>query len=183
VAVSPPVFADKKGEPAESGVVVRIDPTQGGHGVGPVPADVDGEMRGIVAIVGWDDALVFCNGGPPVPNGVEQLVLTPSGNVTAVVHHGDIPVLVFDVTDIEDENDFFEKCASGELEPFATGTVKQRPIINATATAVNFKVKSSGVVSDGFGRDWTLHAFIKERFVFSESEAQVLTQWVKLTLL
>lgn len=179
----PPVSAEKSGEPAESGVVLRFDPAQGGHGVGPVTTDVAGEMRRIVVIVGFDDALVFCNDGPTVPNGVEQVALPPSGNFAAVVHNGDIPVLVFDVTDVDDEADFFEKCAAGDLEPLATGTVKQRPIINGTATAVNFKVKSSGVVTDGADRDWKLQAFIKVRDVVDEPEPQVLIEWVKLTLL
>lgn len=180
--VSSPASADKPAEPESSGVVVRSDAI-GGHGVGPATADVGGEDRRLLVIVGWDDSLVFCNGGPPVFNGVQQVVATPSGNVTTVVHNGDVPVLVFDVTDVTSEEDFFISCGSGDLAPLATGTVKQRPIIAVTDSAVNFKVKSRGVVTDAAGRDWTLQMLIKERYVFESEESQVLTEWVKLTLL
>jgi len=178
----PPVSADKPAEPAESGVVQRFD-TIGGHGVGPVMTDVGGTMLPILVIVGWDDATTFCTFGPPVFNGVEQNTFTPSGNVSIVVHNSDVPILVFDVSAAASEEEFFEKCATGEIVPLATGTAKQRPIINVTDSALNFKVKTRGVVTDASGQDWTMQAFIKERAVFSEPEPQVLNEWVTLTAL
>lgn len=182
VLIATPVSADKPAEPAESGVVQRFD-TIGGHGVGPVMTDVGGMMLPILVIVGWDDATTFCTGGPPVFNGVEQDVFSPSGNLTVVVHNSDAPVLVFDVSDAVSEDDFFAKCAAGDIGPLATGTVKQRPIITIGDSAVNFKVKSRGEVTDATGQVWTLQAFIKERFIFADDDSQVLTEWVKLTAL
>jgi hypothetical protein len=90
---------------------------------------------------------------------------------------------VFDVSDAVSEDDFFEKCADGEIAPLATGTAKQRPIINETESAVNFKVKTRGVVTDTTGQEWTLQSFIKFREVFGAEEPQVLNEWVKLTTL
>jgi hypothetical protein len=182
LVASPTVSADKPAEPAESGVVQRFD-TIGGHTVGPVMTDVGGMMLPILVVVGWDDAVTLCTGGAPVFNGVEQDVFAPSGNLTVVVHNSDAPVLVFDVSDAVSEDDFLAKCAAGEIVPLATGTVKQRPIINETARALNFKVKSRGEVTDATGQDWTLQAFIKVRDVFGEPEPQVFNQWVKLTTL
>jgi hypothetical protein len=180
--VSPPVSADKPAEPAESGVVQRFD-TRGGHGVGPVLADVGGEMLPILVIVGWDDAVTYCTDGPPVLNGVEQNVSSPSGNFSIVVHNSDVPILVFDVSDADDENDFFEKCAAGDIVPLAIGTAKQRPIIGFTDRAVNFKVKTRGVVTDLNGQDWTMQAFFKVRDVFGAEEPQVSNEWVTLKAL
>lgn len=180
--VASPVAGGKSAEPAESGVVIRFD-TIGGHGVGPVMTDVGGTMLPILVVVGFDDATTLCTGGPPVFNGVEQNTLSPSGNVSVVVHNSDVPVLVFDVSDAVSEEDFFAKCATGEIVPLATGTAKQRPIINVTDTAVNFKVKTRGVVTDASGQDWTMQSFIKERSVSGEAESQVLNEWVKLTAL
>jgi len=182
LVASSPVSADKPAEPAESGVVERFD-TIGGHTVGPVMTEVGGTMLPILVVVGFDDAVTLCTGGPPVFNGVEQDVFAPSGNVTVVVHNGDVPVLVFDVSDAVSEGDFFAKCAAGEIVPLASGTVKQRPIISSTETAGNFKVKSRGEVTDAAGRDWLLQAFVKVREVVGEQEPQVVNEWVKLTTL
>lgn len=178
--VASPAVADKKSEPANSGVVERFD-TLGGHGVGPVLVDVGGVMLPIFVQVGWDDSIVLCTGGPPVFNGVEQDVSAPSGNVGIVVHNADVPVLVFDVSSVASEEEFIEACASGDLVPLAQGTVKQRPIINFTEDAVNFKVKSRGAVTDVTGQDWTLQAFIKVHDVFATPETEVLVEWVTLT--
>jgi hypothetical protein len=178
--VASPAVAEKKSEPANSGVVERFD-TIGGHTVGPVLVDVEGVMLPIFVVVGWDDSTVFCTGGPPVFNGVEQDVIAPSGNLHIVVHNEDIPVLVFDVSSVADEDEFLAACGAGDLLPLAEGTVKQRPIINVTEDAVNFKVKSRGVVTDATGQDWTLQAFIKERDVFAAPEPQVLNEWITLT--
>ncbi len=183
MAMPSPASADKKGEPAESGVVLRFDPTIGGHGVGPVSADVNGEDRRLVAIIGWDDPVAFCSGGPPVFNGVEQVVLSPSGNTTIVVHNGDVPVLVFDVTDVADEDAFFFECAEGTLVPLATGTVKQRPIIHVDDAGVTQKIKSTGVVTDSLDREWKLQVFVKATTVFAAPDSDVERQWIKLTLL
>jgi hypothetical protein len=183
VLAAPPASADKPGEPAESGIVFRFDPAIGGHFVGPVDTDVGGTTLPILAVFGWDDPVTLCTGGPPVFNGVIQVVPTPSGNFSQVVHNGDIPVLVFDVSAATSEPDFIAKCASGEIAPLATGTAKQRPIINETDSAFNFKVKSQGTVTDATGQDWAMQAFIKERGVFGEPEPQVLTEWVTLRAL
>ena len=184
MAVSSPASADKKGEPAESGVVLRFDPTQGGHGVGPVTVDVAGEDRRLVAIFGWDNAVEFCTGSPPVFNGVEQVALPPSGSYHVVVHNSDVPVLVFDVTDVTDQQEFFQGCASGALVPLATGTAKQRPIINGDDSIQTLKIKSMGVVTDSLDRDWKLQAFVKENIVFGPPfESEVQSEWIRLTLL
>ena len=182
LVASPPVSADKPAEPAESGVVERFDAI-GGHTVGPVMTDVGDTMLPILVVVGWDSATTLCTGGPPVFNGVEQNVSSPSGNFSIVVHNSDVPVLVFDVSTAESEDDFFAKCADGEIVPLATGTAKQRPIINVTDSAVNFKVKTRGVVTDASGQDWTMQSFIKVRDVFGAEEPQVLNEWVTLTAL
>ena len=178
----PPASADKTAEPAESGVVERFDAI-GGHQVGPVMTDVGGVMLPILVVVGWDDAVTYCTDGPPVFNGVEQDTVTPSGNLTVVVHNSDIPILVFDVSAAVSEEDFFEKCAAADIVPLATGTAKQRPIINVTASAINFKVKTRGVVTDAAGQDWTMQAFLKFREVFGAEDLQVLNEWVTLTAL
>jgi hypothetical protein len=183
VLAASPALADKPGEPAESGIVFRFDPAIGGHFVGPVPTDVGGTTLPIVVAFGWDDPVTLCTGGPPVFNGVFQGVPTPSGNFTGVTHNGDVPVLVFDVSAATSEPDFIAKCASGEIEPLATGTAKQRPITNETDSALNFKVKSQGTVTDATGQDWAMQAFIKVRDVFGEPEPQVLTEWVTLRAL
>ena len=177
VAASPAV-AEKKSEPANSGVVERFE-TLGGHSVGPVLVDVGGTTLPIFVQVGWNDSVAFCTGQPPVVNGVQQTVASPSGNVTIVVHNEDIPVLVFDVSGVANEEEFQEKCGSGDLLPLAQGTVKQRPIINITEDAVTVKVKSRGVVTDTTGQDWTLQTFIKGDFATPEPE--ISAEWVKLT--
>ena len=179
VMVASPASADKSGEPAESGIVFRFDPAIGGHFVGPVMTDVGGVTLPILAVFGWDDALTLCNDGPPVFNGVFQGVPSPSGNFSGVTHNNDVPVLVFDVSGVVSEEDFFAKCAAGEIGPLATGTAKQRPTVSETETATNFKVKSQGVVTDASEQDWKLQAFIKVRDL-GESQPQVLTEWVKL---
>jgi hypothetical protein len=182
LVASPPVSADKPAEPAQSGVVERFD-TIGGHTVGPVMTDVGGAMLPILVVVGWDDAVTLCTGGPPVFNGVQQSVSSPSGNLSVVVHNSDVPILVFDVSAAESEADFIAKCAAGQIVPLAIGTAKQRPIINETDSAVNFKVKTGGVVTDASGQDWTMQSFIKVRDVFGEEEPQVLNEWVTLRAL
>ena len=182
VVASPPAFADKPAEPAESGVVHRVDDPVGFHRISPVLTDVGGETLPIFVVVGWENAATFCGGGPPVPNGVEQVTEAPSGNVSTLVHNSDIPVLVFDVSKADDEEDFFSKCAAGVIVPFATGTAKQRPIINQTENVVSFKAKTRGVVTDTTGQEWTMQSFIKLRVVGAE-EPEALSQWVKLTAL
>jgi hypothetical protein len=182
MAASSPAAAGKKGEPAESGVVSRIEPAIGGHLVGPVTADVNGDDRRLLAVFGWESAIQFCTGGPPVFNGVIQVVETMSGNFTEVVHNGDIPVLVFDVTDVDSELEFIDSCATGELEPLATGTAKQRPIITGNETGLTVKIKSQGIVTDSFGREWKLQAFLKENIVFAPFQSDVQSEWIKLTL-
>jgi hypothetical protein len=179
LVASPPVSAGKPAEPAESGVVQRFDAI-GGHTVGPVMTDVGGEMLPIVVQVGWDDAVTLCTGGPPVFNGVEQVVSSPSGNLSVVVHNSDVPILVFDVSAAESVEDFIAKCAAGEIVPLATGTAKQRPIIHETRSAFGFKVKTRGVVTDATGQDWTMQSFINIREVFGAEEPQVFNEWVTL---
>jgi hypothetical protein len=185
VSAAPPASAAKPAEPAESGVVQRFDPleTQGGHQVGPLMTEVGGDMLPILVVVGWDDAETYCAGGPPVFNGVEQVVVAPSGNVSIVVHNSNIPILVFDVSSADNEEDFFEKCAAGEILPLATGTATQRPIIHQTESAANVKAKTRGVVTDATGQRWTMQAFTKFRVDFGAQELQVLNEWVKLTAL
>jgi len=172
--------AEKKSEPATSGVVERFD-TLGGHSVGPVLVDVGGETLPIFVQVGWDDSVAFCTGQPPVFNGVEQDTFSPSGNLSIVVHNADVPVLVFDVSSVATEEEFLEACGSGDLQPLAQGTVKQRPIINFTEDAANIKVKSRGIVTDVTGQDWTLQSFLKVHDVFATPETDVLVEWVTLT--
>ncbi len=182
IVASPPASADKPTEPAESGVVQRFD-TIGGHTISPVLTDVGGTMLPIFVVVGWDDAVTFCAGGPPVFNGVEQNVSSPSGNFSIVVHNSDVPVLVFDVSAVASEADFLAKCAAGEIVPLATGTAKQRPILHITDSAFSIKVKTRGVVTDASGQDWTMQSFLKVREVFGEEEPQVLNEWVTLKAL
>jgi len=184
MAVSSPASAGKKGEPAESGVVSRTDPAIGGHVVGPVTTDVNGVDRTLLAVFGWNDANQLC-AEPPVENGVIQVVETPSGNFTDVVHNGDIPVLVFDVTDVASEElFFFLLCVTEQLEPLATGTAKQRPIITGNDTGLTIKIKSQGVVTDSLDREWKLQAFLKENVVFGPPfQSDVQSEWIKLTLL
>ena len=176
--VASPAVADKKSEPENSGVVERFE-TLGGHSVGPLLVDVGGTTLPIFVQVGWDDSVAFCTGQPPVVNGVQQTVASPSGNVTIVVHNEDIPVLVFDVSGVANEEEFREQCGSGDLLPLAQGTVKQRPIINVTEDAVIVKVKSRGVVTDVTGQDWMLQSFLKGDFATPEPE--IFVEWVKLT--
>jgi hypothetical protein len=176
--VASPAVADKKSEPANSGVVERFE-ALGGHSVGPLLVDVGGTVLPIFVQVGWDNSVAFCTGQPPVVNGVQQTVVSPSGNMTFVVHNGDIPVLVFDVSSVASEEEFFEKCGSGDLLPLAQGTVKQRPIVNFTKDSVIVKVKSRGVVTDVTGQDWTLQSFLKGNFATPEPE--ILVEWIKLT--
>ena len=109
LVASPSASADKPAKPAESGVVQRKDAI-GGHPVGPVMTDVGGTMLPILVVVGWDDAVELCTDMRPVINGVEQIVLAPSGNSSVVVHNSDAPVLVFDVSAAKDEEDFIAKC-------------------------------------------------------------------------
>ena len=118
-------------------------------------------------------------------NGVGQVVVAPSGHVSTVVHNSDIPIVVFDVSDADSEEDFFEKCAAGEIVPLATGTAKQRPIVHETDSAANVKAKTRGVVTDANGQRWTMQAFSKARVDFAapEPEVQVLKEWVTLTAL
>src|SRR6056297_862525 len=174
MAVSSPASADKKGEPAESGIVFR-NPAIGGHAVGPVVTDVGGQDLPILVVFGWDDAVTLCEEGPSVFNGVFQGVPSPSGNFTGVTHNEDVPVLVFDVSDAKSEEDFNEKCSKKEIVPLATGTAKQRPIFNETGSAFNLHIKSQGVVTDESEQEWKLQAFLQVREVFGEPEPQVLT--------
>ena len=91
-----------------------------------------------------------------------------------------------DKADIEFPNDLLVELDRMEFFVYETGETvkaKQRPIINVTDSALNFKVKTRGVVTDASGQDWTMQAFIKERAVFSEPEPQVLNEWVTLTAL
>jgi hypothetical protein len=182
VPAAPPAYADKPAVPAESGVVERGNAI-GGHQVGPVITDVGGEMRPILVVVGWDDAVTYCSGRPPVFNGVGQVVVAPSGNVSTVVHNSDIPILVFDVSGAASDEDFFEKCADGKIVPLATGTAKQRPIIHQTDSAATVKANTRGVVTDATGQDWTMQAFTKFRVDFGTEERQVLNEWVTLNAL
>jgi hypothetical protein len=177
LVASSPVSADKPAEPSESGIVHRLD-TTGGHVVGPVLTDVGGTELPIVVVVGWDDAVTLCTGGPPVFNGVEQAVATPAGNLTVIVHNSDIPVLVFDVSAADDEDDFIAKCAAEEIVPLATGTAKQRPIIHASDDGAIIKVKTRGVVTDDGGQDWTMQSFLREEA--GPAGFQVLDEWVTL---
>lgn len=185
-ALVSPAEAAKKSEPANTGVVERLD-TIGGHVIEPIPVDVGGTTLPILTVIGWDSALdddgdgfgAFCADQPPVFNGVEQFVATPSGNVHVVVHNADIPVLLFDVTGVDSPEDFIAKCIAGDIEPLAQGTVKQRPIINADDDGVTIKVKSRGVVTDTGGQEWQLQAFYREAFDFSSAEG-VVTSWVSL---
>ena len=128
-------------------------------------------------------AVTLCTGGPPVFNGIQQNVFSPSGNFSAVVHNSDIPILVFDVSAAESEADFIAKCAAGEIVPLATGTAKQRPIIHETNSAFGVKVKTRGVVTDATGQDWTMQSFINIREVFGAEEPQVFNEWVTLKAL
>ena len=182
VPAAPPAFADKPAAPAESGVVERGNAI-GGHQVGPVITDVGGEMLPVLVVVGWDDAVTYCSGGPPVFNGVGQAAVAPSGRVSTVVHNSDIPILVFDVSGAASDDDFLKKCAAEEIVPLATGTAKQRPIVLETDSAVNVKAKTRGVVTDATGQDWTMQVFIKFRVDFGTEERKVLNEWVKLTAL
>jgi hypothetical protein len=182
-----PAQAAKKSEPVNTGVVERLD-TIGGHTIEPIPIDVGGEVRSVLTVVGWDAALpdedddgfgAYCADQPPVFNGVEQFLVTPSGNLTVVVHNADIPVLLFDVTGVDDEDDFLEKCSAGELEPLAQGTVKQRPIIHETDRGFTIKVKSSGVVTDTSDQQWRLQAFLRLSVDFATGE-ETVTSWITL---
>ncbi len=135
----------------------RCDPHQAG---GAQPAEEGAQTPG----VGWDSAVGFCQGGPPVFNGVLQLVETPGGTVHILVHNADVPVMLFDVTEISGPEEFFARCAAGELLPLATGQAKQRPVINEGEQTASVKVASHGVVTDVAGRDWAINAFLKEQF-------------------
>ncbi len=78
-------------------------------------------------------------------------------------HNADVPVLLFDVTGIESEAEFFEKCGSGELAALAHGEVKQRPILHFTESSFSIKVASHGTVTDADGQEWAVNAFLKVR--------------------
>jgi len=185
VPAASPASAAKPAEPAESGVVLRFDNAMGGHQFGTLMTDVGGDMLPLVVVVGWDDAVAYCTGGPPVHNGVEQVAFAPSGHATIVVHNSDAPILVFDVSGVSEE-DFFDKCASGEIVPLATGTAKGRPIIQRTESAANVKIKTRGVVTDATGQDWTMQAFTRFHVDFGDlgaEELTVLKEWVTLTAL
>ncbi len=162
VGLIPAASADKKSEPAETGVVERFD-TLGGHVVGPVLVDVDGTERAMLLAVGWDSVEAFCSGPPNVPNGVEQDVFSPSGNFTGVVHNADIPVLLFDVSAFASEDDFLAACFAGDVEAFATGPMKQRPILVGNPSGFSIKVSSHGTLSGPSG-DWAVNAFLKVVF-------------------
>lgn len=177
---APQAAANKPTEPGNSGVVERYEAI-GGHQVGPVMTDVGGTALPSLVVVGWDDAVAFCTDGPPVFNGVEQHVVSPSGNLTIVVHNSDIPILVFDVSAAVSEQDFFDKCASGDIAPLATGTANQRPILHVTDRTFSVKVKTRGVVSDPTGQDWTMQSFLQVRELVGADEAAVPKEWVKLT--
>jgi hypothetical protein len=140
-------------------------------------------MLPILVVVGWDDAVTWCTDGPPVFNGVEQVVSSPSGNLSVLVHNSDVPILVFDVSAADSAPDFFAKCATGEIVPLATGTAKQRPNIHETDSAFGFKVKTRGVVTDATGQDWTMQSFINIRQAFDAEEPQVFNEWVTLKAL
>lgn len=171
--------ADKTAEPWSSGIVERSE-ARGGHLVGPVLVDIGGAQVPMIANVGWSDPIAWCTGGPPELNGVIQRFETPSGSTFhEVVHNSDAPVLLFDVSSVASVEEFLEKCASGELAPLATGTVKQRPNINGTPTVFNFMVKSSGVVTDSGGQDWRLQMFVK--VTDSADGLRALNEWIKLT--
>lgn len=174
---APTASADKNAEPAESGVVERFE-TIGGHIVGPMITNMGGEALPIVIAIGWDDAVALCTGGPPVFNGVEQRVTTPSGNTSVVVHNDDAPVLVFDASPATSEPDFIAKCAAGEIVPLATGTVQQRPIVHETDRAFRLKVKSHGDVTDTSGQVWKLQALLQVGQSFGEHP--VVREWVTL---
>ena len=171
--------AGKPSEPANTGVVERFD-TQGGHFISPQPIEIDGEIVPVLVIVGWESIDDVC-AGPPAMNGVEQAVLSPSGNGTSVVHNEDAPVLLFDVTGIATEDEFFARCADGGVQPFAEGTVKQRPIIHNTGRSFSIKVKSQGEVTDVTGRSWKLQAFLHVQVVFDADEPETVREWIKLS--
>lgn len=187
-ALAGPAEAAKKAEPAQTGIVERLD-TIGGHVIEPTPLDVGGVTLPILTVIGWDAATAddegddgfgaHCDGQPPVFNGVEQFLETPSGNVRVVVHNADIPVLLFDVTGVNSPEEFYEACAAGELTPLAQGTVKQRPIVHADDDGFTVKVKSRGVVTDATGQDWQLQAFFRQSVDFETGDETVDT-WVTL---
>lgn len=51
-----------------------------------------------------------------------------------------------------------------------------RPIINQTGTAANFKVKTRGVVADATGQEWTMQSFIKVRDIAGREQPHVLNE-------
>jgi hypothetical protein len=160
-AVAPAAVA-KQAWPEETGIVSR-GPTSGGHTIEPKPVSVDGETRLMFTVFGWDDPITFCTDGAPVANGVEQLVSLPTGDFHLLVHNEDIPVMVFDVTEVPGPGAFFTGCAAGEIVPFATGEARQRPNIHISEDSFFAKVNSHGTVVEPDGTEWLLNARLQER--------------------
>lgn len=171
LATTAPALATKSATPETSGVISRAE-TIGGHTISPQPVSVDGETRFLFLVVGWDDPVTHCTGQPPVFNGVEQLVASPSDNTHLLVHNEDVPVMLFDVTDMPGPGAFYQMCAEGTIEPFATGEARQRPNLHFRGDTFMITVKSHGVVTDTNGRHWTLNAFLQER-VIADGEIRV----------
>lgn len=156
-----PAALAKQAWPEESGIVTR-GPTTGSHTIEPKPVSVDGETRLIFTVFGFDDAITFCTDGAPVQNGVEQLVSLPSGDVHLLVHNEDLPVMVFDVTDVPGPGAFFAGCAAGEIVPFAEGEVRQRPNLHIGEDSFRVKVNSHGEVIEPDGTRWLLNSRLEE---------------------
>lgn len=161
-AVAPAAMA-KQAWPEESGIVTR-GPTSGGHTIEPKPVSVDDETRLMFTVFGWNNPITFCTDGPPVDNGVEQLVSLPTGDFHLLVHNGDVPVMVFDVTEVPGPGAFFAGCAAGEIAPFATGEAKQRPNLHIREDSLTVKVNSHGTVVEPDGTEWLLNARLQEQY-------------------
>lgn len=161
-AVIAPAALAKQAWPEESGIVTR-DPTTGSHTIEPKPVSVDGETRLMFTVFGFDDPITYCTDGPPAQNGVEQLVSLPARDFHLLVHNEDLPVMVFDVTDVPGPGAFISGCAAGEIAPFAEGDVRQRPNLHIGEDSFRVKVNSHGDVVERDGTRWLLNSRLEER--------------------
>ena len=124
----------------------------------------------LLVVVGWDDAVTYCTGGPPVFNGVEQVAVAPSGNVSIVVHNSDIPILVFDVSARSAKRTSSRSAPlerSSRSPPARRNSARSSTRPRARPTS---RSKTRGVVTDATGQDWTMQAFTKFRVDFGAEE-------------
>ena len=53
---------------------------------------------------------------------------------------------------------------AGDVDAFATGEMKQRPILTGNPSGFTIKVASRGILTDASGGEWAVNAFLKQVF-------------------